>query len=181
MVLCPLVLLSSKRGQYITWFTPAAALKKTDLQSFYESGFGKHFLPNFVDTDNHAMWLLSTLAARHEEGVAAFAVESNHSNSQLAHATLEVSKLMYLRATKDMAPGSMLRVPIGTFDVPNFLLDDAPCVLSSFKKKEDATNGTGSLPAGLASAAPQPVRGPSGCRLAPSCPAGLCGFPTEEN
>ena len=85
------------------------------------------------------MLLLSTPAARHEDGVGVFAVESNHPNSQLVHATLEGSKLIYLRATKDTAPISVLRVPIGTFDVPNFLLDDAPCSPPS-KKKEDANN-----------------------------------------
>ena len=96
------------------------------MQSFYECSFGKQFLPKFVDTDNDAMWLLSTLTAGLEEGVAMFAVESSHPNSQLVHATLEGSKLIYLRATKDIAPRSELRVSIGTFDVPIFLLDDAP-------------------------------------------------------
>ena len=115
----PICLVNFKAGQYITWFTPAAALKKTDLQSFYESGFGKQFLPKFVDTDNDAMWLLSTLTAGLEEGVAMFAVESSHPNSQLVHATLEGSKLIYLRATKDIA---CLGFQLGLLIYPFFCL-----------------------------------------------------------
>ena len=106
-----------------------------------------------MDTDNDAMWLLSTLTAGHEVGVAVFAVESNHPNSQLVHATLEGSKLIYLRATKDIAPRSVLRVPIGTFDVPNFLLDDAPCSPPSKKRKMLTTKGSCSPPNGPSSSA----------------------------
>ena len=35
----PMCLVKFKRGKYTMWFIPAAAMKKQELQSFYESDF----------------------------------------------------------------------------------------------------------------------------------------------